>query len=218
MTYDSRTRPHHLRPADSAGDLVTPGTYGLEVVTGGPFGVEVDAFTPVVGGLTSADGSVTINDNGDGTLDLAAAAGGGGGSLIGCKAVLATSAPLTSSTSRTVPLDGTDVWDTASIHSPTVNNTRLTVPVGKGGVWKFVLSITMGTNTTGHRMVFPYVNGVPQAERIWVNAGGGSSTVLTMPVDLLLAAGDYVELGAFASFSSGSVSVTAASMSGQLVG
>jgi hypothetical protein len=33
----------------------------------------------VVRGLTSADASVTITDNGDGTLDLAAAGGGGGG-------------------------------------------------------------------------------------------------------------------------------------------
>lgn len=35
----------------------------------------------VVLGLTSADTSVTITDNGDGTLDLAAVGGGGGGGL-----------------------------------------------------------------------------------------------------------------------------------------
>lgn len=39
----------------------------------------------VVRGLTSGDASVTITDNGDGTLDLAAAGGGGGGGGAGIR-------------------------------------------------------------------------------------------------------------------------------------
>lgn len=50
------------------------GSYGLAVTD-----ELVDDLTPVITGLTSDDASVVINDNGDGTLDLAAAGGGGGG-------------------------------------------------------------------------------------------------------------------------------------------
>lgn len=50
------------------------GTYGLAVSD-----ELVDDLTPVITGLTSDDASVVINDNGDGTLDLAATGGGAGG-------------------------------------------------------------------------------------------------------------------------------------------
>lgn len=40
---------------------------------------KVTGVTPVLTGLTSGDSSVTITDNGDGTLNLAASGGGGGG-------------------------------------------------------------------------------------------------------------------------------------------
>lgn len=49
MTYDSRVRPHQIRPADDTGALVDPGVYGVEVVNGGPFGKRVSGLTPVVG-------------------------------------------------------------------------------------------------------------------------------------------------------------------------
>lgn len=78
MTYESRMRPHQIRPTDGDGSPVAANLpYGLQVVTGGPYGTEVDGLTPVLTGLTSADSSVALTDNGDGTVDLAAIAGGG---------------------------------------------------------------------------------------------------------------------------------------------
>jgi hypothetical protein len=49
MSFDSRIRPHHIRPADTDGALVGAGTYGLSVTAGGPFGIEVDGLTEVIG-------------------------------------------------------------------------------------------------------------------------------------------------------------------------
>lgn len=134
--------------------------------------------------------------------------------LVGCKAVLSTSAALTSGTARTIPLDGTDVWDTDSIHDPVTNNTRLTVPAGCGGVWEVNLAAQFTSNATGYRMLLLYVNGVAQDERSGVSANAVSTTYLNLTTAVLLAAGDYVELGALANTTG--ISVTSASLIGEL--
>lgn len=69
MTFDARVRPHQIRPTDPDGVILAPGLYLAKVVAGGV----IDGLVPALTGLTSADGSVTVTDNGDGTLDLAAA-------------------------------------------------------------------------------------------------------------------------------------------------
>lgn len=164
----------------------------------------------------TAGTNVTV-DNTD-PLHPVVAAPLAGGTFVGCKAVLSSSAALTTGVARTVPLDGTDVYDTNSIHDPASNNTRLTIPSGKGGVWRFTLSGTFTASTVGYRMIFPYVNGAAQNERVSIgpNPNGGSTTILTMSVDLNLLATDYVEMGAFVNTTG--LSVTAASMSAHYLG
>jgi hypothetical protein len=67
----TRRGPHHI------------GTTGAVPGDALVYDPDADEYAPgpVVQGLTSADASVTIADNGDGTLDLAAVGGGGGGGL-----------------------------------------------------------------------------------------------------------------------------------------
>jgi hypothetical protein len=72
-----RIWPVNIDPLDDTGATVTDGTYGL-AVTGGA----VDGLTEALSGLTSADSTVTITDNGDGTLDLSAPSAGGGGGAV----------------------------------------------------------------------------------------------------------------------------------------
>lgn len=73
MTYDSRVRPHQIRPTDADGAAVAAGgPYGLQVVNDGPFGTEVDGLVPFVESLPAS----LIDAKGDlivGTADNTAA-------------------------------------------------------------------------------------------------------------------------------------------------
>lgn len=202
MSYDSRTRPHQIRPTDDTGALVDPGVYGLEVVDGGPFGKKVDGLTPVVAGLTSDDLSVVITENGDGTLDLAATGGGGGGAYVGCGAERVTNQSIANAgaTFTAVQFDA-DLWDTNSIHDPTTNNSRFTIPAGMGGKWRFEATVRFAANNSGQRALQFFKNGTLLSGRYggqYINAlTGGLLSNFTGGTTLDLAAGDYVEVGVY---------------------
>jgi len=56
---------------------------------------------------------------------------------------------LTSGTPAAIPFGDTDERDTDSIHNPSSNNSRFTVPAGGGGVWAVEWKIFMAAGTTG---------------------------------------------------------------------
>lgn len=154
-------------------------------------------YGPVVQGLTSADGTVTISDNGDGTRDLAAAAGGGGGGGGG-----AGFTQLRKSANQT---PGNNAWtmiswdvedyDTLSLHNNATNNTRLTVPTGGAGVYLITYHIAIGTGTTDTYLQFS-VNGVQVPGRVGPRS---HSTNLAVGISrhFALSATDYVETGVY---------------------
>lgn len=189
-----RIKPHQIDPLDDTGATAADGTYGLAVVGGIMQGLD-----EVLRGLTSVDDSVTITDNGDGTLNLTATAGGGAAPAFhGCAAVRTASQSFTNITSAPVQFNGTDEYDTDSIHNPASNNTRFTVPAGLAGVWVFKATLSWSANTNGDRMVGWYKNGVSLASNYgFANTRGMSSslrTAVTAPLEILLAVGDYIEV------------------------
>ena len=46
-----------------------------------------------------------------------------------------------------ITFNGTDDWDTDSIHDTSTNNSRMTIPSGKNGKWRFDCSVRLDTNT-----------------------------------------------------------------------
>lgn len=175
------------------------------------------AVESVVAGL-----NVTV-DNTDPLNPVVSASGGGGAAtFIGCKARrTATLSIAAGGTFVAVPMTAADDYDTSTIHDPATNPSRLTVPAGMGGVWRFSATLQWASaSTVTHRSFLYYKNGaqistadggqrsVPQASTsIWQS---GST-------DLLLVAGDYIEI--FAAHGSGSsLDLLSASISAHFLG
>jgi hypothetical protein len=87
-------------------------------------------------------------------------------------------------------------WDTDAIHDNSTNNTRLTVPSGKGGKWEISGVVTMAEQS-GYRAVRIYKNGSGLISPITCNATTGDNTSLPVSLILDLSAGDYIEVNVY---------------------
>lgn len=110
---------------------------------------------------------------------------------------------LTRSTGQTIAVStnsvvtwDTEVYDTDSIHSTSVNTSRLTVPAGLGGLWLAGYTATWATGVDNSGFAaWIQVNGNVSNRYAYVVMSGLPSGV----IPLALAAGDYIELGCFQS-------------------
>jgi hypothetical protein len=101
-----------------------------------------------------------------------------------------------------------DDRDTDGFHSTSVNPTRMTVPAGLGGWYRFGGSATFASNSTGNRILQPRVNGSTSYEAItWT--GVVASTFIYPDIPILLVPGDYVEMLCYQN-SGGALNITAA--------
>ncbi len=88
-------------------------------------------------------------------------------------------------------------YDTHAFHDTSSNNSRLTVPSGKGGYYHIGGSFEWaGTNTTGERAIFIRLNGSTD-----ISEGRFAAVAQTLghhcSADYALAVGDFVELIAY---------------------
>lgn len=168
--------------------------------------------------LDSTDGNALKRVDDAGTVTAIEGSGGGvAATYVGCKALRTASQSLTSASAYIVGLTAADLWDTDGIHDPASNNTRLTIPTGMSGIWRFTFNAYFSANSNGYRMIYPLVNGTAQDDRAQIAATSNECRV-PLSVDLDLTAGDYVEFGTFAVFASGTVSLTRGSVSAQYLG
>jgi hypothetical protein len=101
---------------------------------------------------------------------------------------------IANATITAVALTGTDLYDTDSIHDPSVNNTRLTIPTGLGGVWQFRGTAVWDIGGGGNRLAFWNKNGTALDARYGRQDSSGSyASAATSVIDLTLSAGDYIE-------------------------
>lgn len=119
--------------------------------------------------------------------------------FVGCGAERTTNQSISASTWTAVQLNGTDMYDTDSIHDPATNNTRLTIPTGKGGKWRFTAHAHFEANNSGMRGIGLAKNGSLLAQRYGQNyrmtvTTAGIGTAMNETADLNLAAADYIEL------------------------
>lgn len=129
-----------------------------------------------------------------------------------CKAARTTDQTISNNTNTAIQFNATDIYDTASLHDTTTNNTRITVATA--GLYACVLSWTMNTSGTAMIGIFR-VNGTTDHNSIREDTTGTLRQVLTDVIKL--AANDYVE-GVIFQLTGGNVTMLAATMSVVWVG
>lgn len=142
-----------------------------------------------------AKGSAAQVLTSDGT-DVAWAATG---VAVGARATKNATQTITTSTGTTVTFPGTDDFDTDAIHDPVTNNSRLTVPTGKGGVYHItgVLEWDVAGGATGLRQIAIVLNGVTTLAMVNQTGTTGDYTRQHIACDYALVPTDYVELTAY---------------------
>jgi hypothetical protein len=118
--------------------------------------------------------------------------------FVGCSVTRTnTSTSLTNGALYTVAFTGEN-YDTNSFHDNSTNNSRITIPTGKGGKYYVNAYFNNALGSVGsYAIIYLYLNGSQIAQgyregNIWRGNGdaqGNASAVLT------LTAGDYIEMG-----------------------
>jgi hypothetical protein len=167
-------------PMTTEGDIIAAGTSGVPERLAA--GSEDDVLTIVSGVPAWAAGG----------------GGGGGGAFVGCVAQRTTDQTgIVTATGTIVSFTGTDIIDTDGFHDPAGGNpSRIIIPSGKDGKYRFTATILWEANATGVRQIGILVGG---ATFIGLHshpaATAGEFTyqaVTSVPVDLV--ATNYVEV------------------------
>lgn len=125
------------------------------------------------------------------------------GELLGCSAYNNGTQSLLDAVASPV-LFGAEDWDTAGMHSTSVNTSRLTVPVGLAGRWSFSYGVSFPANGAGIRSAVLRKNGGSDVNDLVGSATFGVGTAATLTSlhaerTVELAEGDYIELYAYQS-------------------
>lgn len=110
-----------------------------------------------------------------------------------CIAYHNTTQSLTDSTLTLLSFNSEDV-DTAAMHDNVTNNTRITIPTGGDGYYIISGKVVFATNTVGERLVYLYKNGALVKVGMRMAAGASGDVFMSVPWQLPLVAGDYLEL------------------------
>ena len=122
------------------------------------------------------------------------------GSFVGCQLATTNATQTISNTAQTKIQWGVEDFDTDGFHDNSVNNTRITIPAGKGGYY-FIYGASRWLNdTAGRRILYITKNNVNSLS----SEGFSVATNTQYPSNIIskvlnLSAGDYIELEAFQS-------------------
>lgn len=88
-------------------------------------------------------------------------------------------------------------YDTDAFHNNSTNNTRITIPAGKGGKYLIASNLFNPSNATGSRLIKIQKNGADIAYGDWqrANSGHSTSTIFSQVLDLAVA--DYIEVNLY---------------------
>jgi hypothetical protein len=115
-------------------------------------------------------------------------------SFVGCMAVASANTSVGNSVDTAVAFGGTDLYDTDGFHDPSVNNSRITIPTGKGGKYQFQTMIRWDGNSSGARSIKFYINGTEGQTIYRAPAFTAGAVINTISFMLTLNAGDYVQI------------------------
>jgi hypothetical protein len=128
------------------------------------------------------------------------AAPASGATYIGCLAFRTTSLTLSYNTWTAVGLDD-ELNDSDGFHSNSINNTRITIPSGKGGKYLINGQMLFNQKTEGSQQIRVTKNG--GAAIMGTIDGFGGYITCSISQIASLTAGDYIELEAFSDSSGG---------------
>jgi hypothetical protein len=114
--------------------------------------------------------------------------------FVGCFVYGTANQSIANTTVTTVPFAGEN-FDSDNFHSTSVNNSRITIPTGKGGKYLVVAQGYFVANSTGFRQTRILKNGT--AVQISVDAATSQDAQNNISYILSLAAGDYIEMAVY---------------------
>lgn len=140
-----------------------------------------------------SDGLYFVNDAGAETGPLGAASGAA--SFVGAKATKSAVQSISTGTWTAVTFPA-EAFDTSAIHDTASNTSRLTVPGGMGGYWRF--GATVGFESVGDAKLVGiefYLGGVATGRRSVIYTGAGTAYPVLHLTDVMsLSVGNYVEV------------------------
>lgn len=142
------------------------------------------------------DGQVPVFDEASGLWVPGTVTGGATSAFVGAKVLRSAAYNLVNAVITAFPFDAED-YDTDGFHDNAANNTRLTVPAGKGGT--YLAGCAVGVDnapSAGRFLVQIRKNGVdvPGGRHEQAMASGVNRfSTPSVSVPVLLAAGDYLE-------------------------
>jgi hypothetical protein len=117
----------------------------------------------------------------------------GGASFVGCTAYKTTTAQSISNATDTTISYNAEEFDTDGFHDNSTNNTRFTIPSGKGGKY-LITAIATTAVGSGPRQIQVKKNGGTDQLSTLLNAASTYSTQIVITGILDLAVADYLEL------------------------
>jgi hypothetical protein len=145
-------------------------------------------------------------------IDSDSARGQLDGALYGVRALRTATQSILDGASTAVALTATDDFDSNSMHSTSVNNTRVTIPAGGDGVYLVGHGEEWAGNATGSRAGTIKLNGstdITGTEIRVANAGGSTAVRSAAATAYQFSAADYIELYVLQN-SGGSLNIQAA--------
>lgn len=137
------------------------------------------------------DDTLVLAPDGAGGVEFRAEAGGA--AHVGAKAYNSGTQTIANGTETAVTLN-TDEWDSNAFHDTSTNTSRMTIPAGMGGKYLCIGKVYFAADADGYRRVGFYVNGAVSAITIVDTDLGTDAAVIIATGELLLAAGDFVEM------------------------
>lgn len=140
------------------------------------------------------------------TAAVAAAVAAAGIAFSGCRLVRSGALSVSQNTTTAIPWDG-ETWDTDNYHSNSVNPTRITIPAGGAGKYHFQAQVMDSAHAQdAYTQLRLMKNGseVAHGGRCTYGCAPGGSVNVVNPfktdveADLILAAGDVIEVEAYA--------------------
>jgi hypothetical protein len=114
-------------------------------------------------------------------------------SFVGCLLTKTDDQSIANATLTKISFDS-EVFDTDGFHDNSTNNTRITIPSGKGGKYQFNYQQRWSSNNNGVRWAGIYINNVEGATLTRSPFAPSASLIYNGSVVLDLVATDYVEL------------------------